>query len=67
MALSAAVLEGLIIAELNRLGIVTEGEHAKAQLMAEAVAIAVVAHITGAAVVQTNSGAPDGEHTGVIL
>lgn len=67
MALNAATLEGMIIAELNGLGIVTTGQHAKAQLMAKAVANAVVAHITAAAEVQTNSGAPDGEHTGVIL
>ncbi|MDP2401635.1 MAG: hypothetical protein Q8M66_06620 [Actinomycetota bacterium] len=66
MALSSTVLEGLIIAELNSLGIVTTGEHARAQLMAKAVATAVVAHIKAAAIVQTNSGAPDGEHTGTI-
>jgi hypothetical protein len=66
MALSKAELEGMIISELNGLGIVTTGEHAKAQLMAKAIANAVVDHITQSAVVQTNSGAPDGEHTGVI-
>lgn len=66
MALNKVTLKGMIVANLNGLGIVTAGEHAKAALMAEAIADAVVDHITQAAVVQTNSGAPDGEHTGVI-
>jgi len=67
MALNKAMLKGMIVANLNGLGIVTEGEHAKAALMAQAVADAVVDHMTQSAEVQTTSGAPDGEHTGVIL
>jgi hypothetical protein len=67
MALNETVLENLIIAELNALGIATAGQHARAQLMARAMARAIVLHLTTDAEVQTNSGAPDGEHTGVIL
>ncbi len=66
MALDKATLKGMIVTNLNNLGIVTAGEHAKAEIMAEAIADAVVDHITGAAEVQTTSGAPDGEHTGFI-
>ncbi|MDD5106036.1 MAG: hypothetical protein PHC49_10515 [Desulfuromonadaceae bacterium] len=67
MALSKGVLKALIITELNGLGIVTQGEHAKASLMAEAIANAIVDHLQADAEVQTTSGAPDGEHTGKIL
>jgi len=34
--------------------------------LSEAIAVSVVAHIQTNAVVQTNSGAPDGEHTGTV-
>lgn len=67
MALDGNALKGLIIQNLNALGITTTGPHARAALMAEAVALAVVAHIQAAAEVQTTSGAPDGEHAGIVL
>jgi len=35
--------------------------------LSEGIASAVVLHIQNNAQVQTNSGAPDGEHTGVVL
>lgn len=66
MALNKTTLKGMIISNLEALGIVTSGDHARSADMAEAVADAVVDHITSAAVVQTISGAPDGEHTGII-
>jgi len=66
MALSASVLEALIISELQSQGFITTGTHAFAQKMAAAVAAAVVTHITTSAVVTTLLGAPDGEHTGIV-
>ncbi|MDD2853866.1 MAG: hypothetical protein PHY09_18415 [Desulfuromonadaceae bacterium] len=67
MALSKGVLKATIITELHAQGFITVGEHAKAALLAEAIANAVVDHIHADAEVQTTSGAPDGEHTGIIL
>ena len=66
MALNKTTLKDMIISNLEALGIVTTGTHAKSHIMAQAVADAVVDHITAAAEVQTTSGAPDGEHAGII-
>ncbi len=66
MALSKAGLKVLIIAEMEGQGITTAGPFAYAGKLAEAIANAVVDHMTASAEVETTSGAPDGEHTGVI-
>ena len=63
MAMSKSGLKGEILAEMITLGFVT-GTHSRFHILAEAIANAVVDHITANAVVQTTSGAPDGEHTG---
>lgn len=71
MALSADNLKGLIITELTAAGFATaeQGKStiAPIELWAQAIANAVVDHITAAAEVKTTSGAPDSEHTGEIL
>ncbi len=70
MALSGATLKGLILAELAARGITPNPKRDGTDWItryAEAIAAAVVAHITSSAQVQTTSGAPDGEHTGVVL
>lgn len=65
MAMSKSGLKGEILAEMIALGFVT-GTHSKFHILAEAIANAVVDHITANAAVQTTSGAPDGEHIGTI-
>ena len=65
MAMNKAGLKSEIIAEMLGLGFVT-GSHAKFDLLAEAISNAVIDHITVNAVVNTTSGAPDGEHVGTV-
>jgi len=71
MALSQSVLSGLILSELQSKGwSINPGNQGQGDWLVpfcDAVASAIVQHITSSAVVQTNSGAPDGEHTGVVL
>ena len=62
MAISAASLEGKIIAELQSRGFVTEGEHARAAGMASAIAKAVVDEFTANALVVVSSGSSKGNY-----
>ena len=68
MALSNAALKNLILAELEAQGINTSGEHAKAAVIATAVANAVVTHLTlaGIVTVTVGSGSSAGAWPGVI-
>ncbi|WJG27189.1 hypothetical protein QSU96_05580 [Vibrio furnissii] len=61
MALSKASLKERLITELQAQGFVTEGEHAMAQKMAEAIANAVVDEITVNAKVDIKSGSSAGK------
>lgn len=63
MSLSKSGLKSEILSEMEALGFVT-GAYSRFHILAEAIANAVVDHITGNALVTTTSGAPDGEHTG---
>lgn len=62
MALNSSALKGLIVSKLNAAGITTSGEHAKAQLMAEAIAEAVVEHVTANAQVIVAGGSSAGTY-----
>ncbi|EKO3495988.1 hypothetical protein LO872_002668 [Vibrio fluvialis] len=61
MALSKASLKERLITELQAQGFVTEGEHAMAQKMAEAIANAVVDEITVNSKVDIKSGSSAGK------
>lgn len=61
MAISAPVLEGMIVAKLEQYGIVTNGDHAKANIMAKAIAEAVVEHIKAEAKANVTSGSSSGQ------
>jgi hypothetical protein len=61
MALNASTLEALIIQKLNAAGIVTIGQHAKAQVMAKAIAEAVVEHIKAEAKANVTGGDSSGQ------
>lgn len=68
MALVADTLKGLIVDELTAKGFSTSGEHSKNSDLAEAIAKAVVTHITTSAIVTTAvtvAGVP-GSGTGAI-
>ena len=60
MALSQSSLKTKIVSELNAQGFVTEGEHAMAQKMAEAIANAVVDEIQANAKTTVQSGSSAG-------
>ena len=60
MALSQSSLKTKIVSELNAQGFVTEGEHAMAQKMAEAIANAVVDEIQANAKATVQSGSSAG-------
>ncbi|MBF9002087.1 hypothetical protein [Vibrio nitrifigilis] len=60
MALSKSSLKSKIVSELNAQGFVTEGEHAMAQKMAEAIANAVVDEIQANAKATVQSGSSAG-------
>ncbi len=62
MALNPATLKGLIITELQAKGFATEGEHSKNADLAEAIAKAVVTHITTMAVVPVSGGSSAGNY-----
>lgn len=66
MALNRATLKGLIVTEMQSQGFTTSGAYAFGDKLAEAIANAIVTHITTDALVTTTSGAPNGEHTGNI-
>ena len=56
------VLKAEIIAQMQALGITTTGEHAKAALLAEAIAKATVKHIQDNAEVLVTSGSSAGSY-----
>ncbi|WPC76576.1 hypothetical protein [Vibrio porteresiae] len=60
MALSQSSLKSKIVSELNAQGFVTEGDHAMAQKMAEAIANAVVDEIQANAKATVQSGSSAG-------
>ncbi|EPW3766573.1 hypothetical protein LZT09_02350 [Vibrio fluvialis] len=62
MALSKASLKERLITELQAQGFVTEGEHAMAQKMAEAIANAVVDEILQNAFVLVTAGSSSGTY-----
>jgi len=62
MALSKDSLKGRIITELQARGFVTEGDHAMAGQMAEAIASAVVDEITSNAQVPVPGGSSSGTY-----
>lgn len=62
MALNAGVLKGLIVSELVNQGFVSTGGHARIEKMADAIATAVVAHITAAADVVVAGGSSAGTY-----
>lgn len=62
MALSDSILKSMIVSELQAQGFVTGGEHARSEQLAEAIAKAVVAHITAAAEVPVTSGSSAGSY-----
>lgn len=62
MALNAGSLEALITSKLQAAGFKTTGEHAMANVMAKAIAEAVVEHITGVAEVPVQGGSSAGTY-----
>jgi hypothetical protein len=62
MALSKSALEGLIISKLQAAGFNTTGKHSQAQIMAKAVAEAVVEHIQAQAEVPVTKGSSAGAY-----
>ena len=62
MALSADTLQALIVTELNAAGFVTEGEYARGEQLAAALARAIVTHITTAAEVPVSGGSSAGTY-----
>jgi hypothetical protein len=62
MALSKASLKERLITELQAQGFVTEGEHAMAQKLAEAIANAVVDEILQNAFVLVTAGSSSGTY-----
>lgn len=72
MSLNNTVLANLIKTELGKKGFnITEtgskGANDWLNDFCDAISIAVVEHITSAAEVTTDSGAPDGEHHGTVF
>ncbi|WP_417536831.1 hypothetical protein [Methylophaga sp.] len=62
MALSAGTLKLLIVSECEAQGFVSTGEYARISQLAEAIANAVVKHITEAASVPVTSGSSAGAY-----
>jgi hypothetical protein len=62
MALSDSVLKELIVTEMESKGFVTSGEHARSEQLAEAIAKAVVSHITSSADVAVTAGSSAGSY-----
>lgn len=62
MALSSSSLEGKILTQMEAQGIITTGEHAKAALMAAAIAAAVIDEITSNAQVVVAGGSSAGTY-----
>ena len=60
--LDASALEKLMIAEMKTAGFDTKSEHAKIQLLAKAMAIAIVTHITADAEVAIEGGSSSGTY-----
>jgi hypothetical protein len=64
MALSADVLKSLIVSEFTAKGFKTTGDHSKNADLAEAIAKAIVNHITTSAIVSTTVTTSAGSGTG---
>lgn len=62
MALASAALEGLIVSKLAAAGFDVSNEHAQIKVLANAIAEAVVEHITAAADVAVTSGSSAGSY-----
>lgn len=62
MAMNKASLKGRIIAELEAVGVVTSGDHAWGEKLAEALANAVVDEVQQNAKAVINSGSSSGQH-----
>lgn len=62
MALSAPTLKDLIVSELENRGFDTGGEHSQAAKYAEALAVAIVTHITTDAKVAVTGGSSSGSY-----
>lgn len=62
MALSADTLKTLIINEMNAAGFVTQGQYARGEQLATALARAIVTHITEAAEVPVTGGSSSGTY-----
>ncbi len=56
MALSSEILKTLIVDKLKTQGFIATGTHSKVDEFAEAIATAVVSHITTAALVDLSKG-----------
>jgi len=63
MALNSDVLKALIITEMGEVGLVPANEYARTDALAQAIANAVVAHITSSAVVTVASGSSSGGYS----
>lgn len=70
MSLSSSTLKSMILGELQSRGYNINNPRKDSapwiDRFAEAIAVAVVNHITQSAEVQTDSGAPDSEHHGTV-
>ena len=62
MALSKSSLKGRVVSNLQALGFTTDGEHAYAAKMAEAIANAVIDEITSNGQVVVNKGSSTGTY-----
>lgn len=62
MALSEGSLKGQIISNLEAMGFITKGDHARVQDLADAIAKAVVSEITSNAEVAVTSGSSAGKY-----
>jgi 6,7-dimethyl-8-ribityllumazine synthase len=62
MAMDAATLENIIISKVEAAGFITNGEHSFFNVLAQAVAEAVVEHISSTAEVPVTSGSSAGSY-----
>tara|TARA_R110002167_G_scaffold98718_10_gene259422 strand:+ start:2823 stop:3020 length:198 start_codon:yes stop_codon:yes gene_type:complete len=63
MALSAETLKALIVTELTAAGFVTQGQYARSEQLATALARAIVGHIQQAAEVPVSGGSSSGNYS----
>ena len=62
MALNSSALKTLIISECNSRGFDVGNKHSRMDVLAEAIAVAVVKHITANAVVPVSGGSSSGNY-----